>query len=68
MIGMQQASKQFLFFAAVQSLDVFWIARFGEYVFVFLVCKCLLEDAGKRDYCGLNGCVADMCCLCLCCW
>ena len=23
------------------------------YVFVFLLCRCLLEDAGKRDYCGL---------------
>ena len=44
-----------------QSLDVVWIARFGAYVFVFLLCGHLLEDAGKRDYCGLNGCVADIC-------
>ena len=28
---------------------------------MFLFCRCLLEDAGKRDYCGLNGCVADIC-------
>ena len=31
------------------------------YVFVFLLCRCLLEDASKRDYCSLNGCVADIC-------
>ena len=51
----------FLIFAAGHSLDVVWIACFGVYVFVFLLCRCLLEDAGKRDYCGLNGCVADIC-------
>ena len=28
---------------------------------MFLLCRCLLEDASKRDYCGLNGCVADIC-------
>ena len=59
----QQASKQFLIFAAGQSLDVVWIVRFGVYVFVFLFCRCLLEDASKREYCGLNGCVADICAL-----
>ena len=32
-IYVQQASKQFLIFAAGQSLDVVWIARFGVYVF-----------------------------------
>ena len=60
-IKAQQASKQFLIFAPGHSLGVVWIARFGVYVFVFLLCRCLLEDAGKRDYCGLNGCVADIC-------
>ena len=28
---------------------------------MFLLCRCLLEDAGKRDYCSLNGCVVDIC-------
>ena len=28
---------------------------------MFLLCRCLLEDAGQRDYCGLKGCVADIC-------
>ena len=70
----QRASKQCRTFAAGQSLDVVWIVRFGVYVFVFLLCGCLLEDAGKRGYCGLNGCVADICAghavgnICLCCW
>ena len=57
----QQASKQFRVFAAGHSLDVVWIACFGVYVFVFLLCRCLLEDARKKDYCGLNSCVADIC-------
>ena len=30
-------------------------------MFVCLLCKCLPEDASKRDYCGLHGCVADIC-------
>ena len=29
-----------------------------------LFSRCLLEDAGKRDYCDLNGCVADICVVC----
>ena len=34
-MNMQQASKQFLVFAAGQSVDVVWIVRFGVYVFAF---------------------------------
>ena len=44
----QQASKQFLIFAAGQSLDVVWIARFGVYVFVFLLCRCLLRMLARE--------------------
>ena len=53
-----QESKQFLIFAAGSRWT--W---FGLLVLVcmFLLCRCLLEDAGKRDFCGLNGCVADIC-------
>ena len=61
LIYLQQASKQFLIFAVGQSLDAVWISRFGVYVFGFLLCRCLLEDAGKRDDCVLSGCVADIC-------
>ena len=35
-------------------MDVVWIARFGVYVFAFLLCRCLLEGARKKDVCGLN--------------
>ena len=56
-VYMQQASKQFLIFAAGQSLEVGLLVL----VCMFLFCRCLLEGAGKRDYGGLNGCVADTC-------
>ena len=53
-IYLQQPSKQCRIFAAGQSLDVVRIVPFGVYVFVFLLCRCLLQDARKKDYCGLS--------------
>ena len=61
-IYLQQASKQFRVLRPASRCR--W-TLFGLLVLVclFLLCtsRCLLEDAGKRDYCGLNGCVADIC-------